>query len=45
MSSGPAPIIELLLVLGAALGFGIWELYTLRRDRKRREPPKDDGAP
>ncbi len=40
-------LIELALVLGLVLGFGFWELYSLRRDKKRdaeREKPvaKDD---
>jgi hypothetical protein len=31
-----AGIFELLLVFGGILGFGFWELYSLKRDRKRR---------
>lgn len=39
--------IELILVFGAVLAFGFWELYTLRRDRKhteatRKARPKTD---
>jgi hypothetical protein len=36
-------LVELLLVLGVALGWGFWELYTLRRDKRRGEqnPPGD----
>jgi hypothetical protein len=35
-------IIELILVFGGVLAFAFWELYSLRRDRKRSrsaEPP------
>ncbi len=43
-------LIELILVFGAVLGFGFWELYSLRRDKKRPGgrggdgPPGDDGG-
>jgi hypothetical protein len=30
--------LELLLVLGLALGFGLWELRSLRRSKPSREP-------
>lgn len=30
-------IFELLLVFGGVLAVGFWELYSLRRDRLRRE--------
>lgn len=35
-------LIELILVFGAVLGFGFWELYSLRRDKKRPRRRDDD---
>jgi hypothetical protein len=36
--SAPGPIlIELILILGGVIAFGLWELYSLRRDKKRAE--------
>ncbi len=37
MSSGLIIALELTLVLGVVLGLAVWELWTLRRDR--RKPP------
>lgn len=36
MSSGLLVALELLLVAGLALGWGAYELISLRRDRRRR---------
>lgn len=36
-------IIELLLVFGFALALGLWELYSLRRDRRRRQQQDRGG--
>jgi hypothetical protein len=41
MQSDWLGLMEMVLVLGVALGWGIWELYALRRDRRRRG--KDDS--
>jgi hypothetical protein len=30
-------IFEAVLIFGGALGFGFWELYKLRRERKREQ--------
>lgn len=35
MSGSALALAELLLVAGAVLGFGIWELWKLRRDKRR----------
>lgn len=35
MSSGWIVALELIAVLGVVLGFGAWELLSLRRDRQR----------
>jgi hypothetical protein len=35
-------LLELLLVFGAVLAFGLWELRQLRRD-KRPPPPPEGG--
>lgn len=43
MDSGALIAIELLLVLGLALGWGFWELWSLRRERRRREREGRDG--
>jgi hypothetical protein len=37
MGSPSAAQVELFLVFGAVLAFGFWELYSLRRDKKRTE--------
>ena len=38
MSSGLIIALELALVLGVVIGLAVWELWSLRRDRKR--PPE-----
>ena len=38
MSSGLIIALEFTLVLGVVLGLAVWELWRLRRDRKR--PPE-----
>lgn len=35
MSSGLLVALELILVLGGVVGFGVWEIVKLRRERKR----------
>lgn len=45
MSSGLIITLEMLGVLGVVVGFGFWELYALRRDKKKQKPgpaPRDD---
>jgi hypothetical protein len=37
VSADRLAIVELALVFGAVLAFGFWELWSLRRDRKRAE--------
>jgi hypothetical protein len=37
MQTGTLVIIEIILVLGAVLAFGVWELRNLRKARKARE--------
>ena len=47
MSAGTLGLLELLLVLGGLIVFGVWELITLRRDARRSErqgPPSDRGS-
>lgn len=49
MVSNYALLIEGVLVLGVALGWGFWELYSLRKYKKadaakRAEREKRDGA-
>jgi hypothetical protein len=41
MDSPNAGLIELVLVFGAVLAFGFWELYRLRRDKRRSPDPRD----
>ncbi len=43
-------LLELLLVFGAVFGFGFWQLWSLRRERKRDraadgKPEPPDPAP
>ncbi|MFM9927299.1 hypothetical protein VLK31_30265 [Variovorax sp. H27-G14] len=38
MSSSLIITLEMLGVLGVLVGFGFWELYALRRDKKRSKP-------
>jgi hypothetical protein len=45
MTAPDAALIELLLVFGAVLAFGFWELYSLRRDRKRSEAAREQTPP
>ena len=33
-------LIELLLIVGAVLGWSFWELYKLKQDKKKREAAK-----
>jgi hypothetical protein len=42
MDSSWLGLMEMALVLGVALGWGFWELYSLRKDRQRRDqaPPR-----
>ncbi len=42
MSSGLLVALEMCAVLAVVLGFGVWELVRLRRDRPKR--PDDDPA-
>jgi hypothetical protein len=37
MSADRLLLIELLIVFGAILGWGVWELVALRRHRRRRD--------
>jgi hypothetical protein len=37
MDSSYLILVELVLVLGAVLGWGVWELRSLRRERRRDE--------
>jgi len=37
MDSDSLGLIELILVFGAVLGFGFWELYSLRKYKKQKE--------
>lgn len=43
MDGSSLGLIELILVLGGVLGFGFWELYSLRKykKQKQREEGKD----
>jgi hypothetical protein len=41
MESSWLAIAEMILVLGGVLGFGIWQLVSLRRERDRAE--RDDA--
>jgi hypothetical protein len=38
-------LIELILVFGLVLGFGFWQLWSLRRERQRDRKADDDRAP
>jgi hypothetical protein len=40
MDSGSLIVVELVLVLGLALGWGFWELLSLRRDKRRADAEK-----
>jgi hypothetical protein len=35
MSSGAIAFVEMLLVVGLVVGFGVWELWKLRRDKRK----------
>lgn len=34
MGAGTAKLLELLVIVAAVFGFGFWQLYKLRRERK-----------
>jgi hypothetical protein len=40
----PIILIELLLVLGGTLGFGWWQLRSIRRDREKAAAERTAGA-
>jgi hypothetical protein len=44
MSSGLIIALEMTLVLGVVIGFAVWELISLRRDRKRSKNPDRPGS-
>lgn len=44
MSSGWIILLEILLVLGLAIGWGVHELRTLSRLKREREARERDGA-
>jgi hypothetical protein len=44
MESSWLALAEMILVLGGVLGFGVWQLVSLRRERDRAardDPPRD----
>jgi hypothetical protein len=45
MASSSLGLIELGLVLGFALGFGVWQLVSLRRDKRRAAEAERTRAP
>lgn len=46
MSNAPVILIEVLLVFGTTLAWGLYQLYQLRRDRRRdAEAKAQDGDP
>jgi hypothetical protein len=42
VTSGTLVLLEFLLVAGLVIGFGVWQLASLRRDRRRSDR---DGEP
>ena len=36
MDGGLIVLIEVLLILGGVLGFAVWEIRSVRKDRKKR---------
>lgn len=44
MTSGWIILLEILLVLGLAIGWGVFELRTLNRLKREREARERDGA-
>lgn len=38
-------LIELILVLGGVLAFGVWQLYDLRREKARSQQKSDRDPP
>lgn len=45
MSGGTLIFLELLLVLGLVLGFGVWQLMSLRRDDRQARKPDPPSPP
>ena len=44
MSGSSLIALEAFIVLASVFGFGAWELYSLRRDRRRDEARRDAAA-
>jgi hypothetical protein len=44
MESSHLVLFELTLVLGGVLGWGMWELCSLRREQRKEEAARDAGA-
>jgi ABC-type polysaccharide transport system permease subunit len=46
MDTGTLVLIEMILVIGAVLGIGFWQLYSVRRDirRAKEEDEKRGGS-
>jgi hypothetical protein len=42
VSNAPVVIIEVVLVFGSALAWGLWELHSMKKDteEKKRRPPE-----
>jgi hypothetical protein len=40
LSGSTLVLLELLLVFGLVIGFGVWQLGSLERERRRREAAK-----
>ena len=45
MSSALIIGLEMATVLGVVVGWGVWELVALRRDRRRRDDDDERGPP
>ena len=43
MDSSTLGLIELILVFGGVLGFGFWELYSLRKYKKQKQRDEAEG--
>lgn len=45
MSNLPIILIEVVLIFGGVLAFGIWQLRSLKKDTKPASKPDDDAKP
>jgi hypothetical protein len=44
MDTGLIVLIEVIIIAGGVLAFGLWQIRSVRRDSRKAEPVREDGA-